>query len=266
MSGDQPQVRPDGLGKEPISPPASEASDGAASTAGDVPADGSVAARATSGAVPADGSAAATAAAAAMPGQDVSADAVATAESVALPPEAAPMPADPAATPADAAVAPIPAVATTPVVSTARRRGLAVVAGIGRLLRFALVVALFALGVAVGNQAFVNSQSAASRSAADPATVGKQPALVVQEFISAVGTNDADRIRSTVPAEPYKLFTSEIERWKFQQVTSVETLATYQDGPRAATAFVMLGLDTNGNPIAMDLIVETQDGNIVGFK
>jgi len=226
MSGDQPQVRPDGLGTEPESPPASEASGGAAPAAGDVPADG---------------------------------PAAASAESAALPSEAA-------VAPPDAAVPPIPAVATTPVVRAARRRGLAVVAGIGRLLRFALVVALFALGVAVGNQAFLNSQSAATRSAADPATTGKQPALVVQEFISAVGTNDADRIRSTVPAEPYKLFTSEIERWKFQQVTSVETLATYQDGPRAATAFVMLGLDTAGNPIAMDLIVETQDGNIVGFK
>jgi len=250
MSGDQPQVRPDGLGNEPASPPASEASVDAGTAAG---------------AVPPDGSGAATAAAADMPAQAVSADAVPAAESVAVLPEAAAMSADPAATPTDAAV-PVPAVATTPVVSAARRRGLAVVAGVGRLLRFALVVALFALGVAVGNQAFLNSQSAATRSAADPATAGRQPALVVQEFISAVGTNDADRIRSTVPAEPYKLFTSEIERWKFQQVTSVETLGTYQDGPRAATAFVMLGLDTAGNPIAMDLIVETQDGNIVGFK
>jgi len=229
MSGDQPQVRPDGLGNEPAAPPASEAS-----------------------VAPSAQAAAAT-------------DAVPAAELVAVHPEAAAMSADPAATPTDAAV-PVPAVATTPVVSAARRRGLAVVAGVGRFLRFALVVALFALGVAVGNQAFLNSQSAATRSAADPATAGRQPALVVQEFISAVGTNDADRIRSTVPAEPYKLFTSEIERWKFQQVTSVETLGTYQDGPRAATAFVMLGLDTAGNPIAMDLIVETQDGNIVGFK
>ena len=250
MSGDQPQVRPDGRGNEPASPPASEASVDAGTAAG---------------AVPPDGSSAATAAAAAMPAQAVSADAAPAAESVAVLPEAAAMSADPAATPTDAAV-PVPAVATTPVVSAARRRGLAVVAGVGRLLRFALVVALFVLGVAVGNQAFLNSQSAATRSAADPATAGRQPALVVQEFISAVGTNDADRIRSTVPAEPYKLFTSEIERWKFQQVTSVETLGTYQDGPRAATAFVMLGLDTAGNPIAMDLIVETQDGNIVGFK
>ena len=179
---------------------------------------------------------------------------------------------DASAVPLDATAAspettlPATDVATTPVVSAARRRGLAVVAGVGRILRFALVVALFAAGLVLGNQSFLNSQSAAARSAADPATVGKQPAPVVREFITAVGTNDADRIRSAVPAEPYKLFTSDIERWKFQQVTSVETLSTYEDGPRAATAFVMLGLDTNGNPIAMDLIVETQDGNIVGFK
>ena len=232
MSGDQPRVRPDGLGNEPVTPPASEsvAQSARATAATAAPAAGA-------GAVPA-----------------VESDALPP-EAAAVPPETA-VPATPIATPID----------TTPVVSVARRRGLAVVAGIGRLLRFALVVVLFALGVVLGNQAFLNSQSAASRSAADPATVGKQPAPVVREFIAAVGTNDADRIRSAVPAEPYKLFTSEIERWKFQQVTSVETLATYEDGPRAATAFVMLGLDTDGNPIAMDLVVETQDGNIVGFK
>ena len=186
-------------------------------------------------------------------------------------PDASAVPLDATAAPPETALpaadrVPAPDVATSPVVSAARRRGLAVVAGVGRILRFALVVALFAAGLVLGNQSFLNSQSAAARSAADPATVGKQPAPVVREFITAVGTNDADRIRSAVPAEPYKLFTSEIERWKFQQVTSVETLSTYEDGPRAATAFVMLGLDTNGNPIAMDLIVETQDGNIVGFK
>jgi len=179
--------------------------------------------------------------------------------------ESAEAPAEVTAAPSEAAV-PETADTTTPEVSVARRRGLALVAGIGRLLRFALVVALFVLGVILGNQAFLNSQSAATRSVADPSAAGKQPAPVVREFIAAVGTNDADRIRSAVPAEPYKLFTSEIERWKFQQMTSVETLSTYEDGPRAATAFVMLGLDTNGNPIAMDLIVETQDGNIVGFK
>jgi hypothetical protein len=227
MSGDQARVRPDELGNQPVTPPANEES----------------VAQSTQS----------------------SAAAAPAAESTAVPSQAA------AASPEAAAGSPETAVAstadaTTPVVSDARRRGLAVVAGVGRLLRFALVVALFALGVAFGNQAFLNSQSAATRSAADPATAGKQPAPVVREFIAAVGTNDADRIRSAVPAEPYKLFTSEIERWKFQQVTSVETLATYEDAPRAATAFVMLGLDTNGNPIAMDLIVETQDGNIVGFK
>ena len=39
MSGDQSQVRPDGLGGEPTAAPASEASGGAAPAAGDVPAD-----------------------------------------------------------------------------------------------------------------------------------------------------------------------------------------------------------------------------------
>jgi hypothetical protein len=49
-------------------------------------------------------------------------------------------------------------------------------------------------------------------------------------------------------------------------VTSVETLATYEDGTRTSTAFVMVGRDGSSNPIAINLIVETQDGNIVGFR
>jgi hypothetical protein len=55
-------------------------------------------------------------------------------------------------------------------------------------------------------------------------------------------------------------------RWEIQEVTSVETLATYEDGQRTATAFVMIGRDNSRNPVAINLIVETQAGNIVGFK
>ena len=49
-------------------------------------------------------------------------------------------------------------------------------------------------------------------------------------------------------------------------MTSVKTLATYEDGQRTATAFVMIGRDGSQNPVAINLIVETQAGNIVGFK
>jgi len=172
----------------------------------------------------------------------------------------APAPAAPPAT------APSVAADAPPAISTARRRLLVLRAGLGRVLRFALVLAIFIGGVAFGYRAFLASQPAPSAPFSDAATAGNQASPVVREFIAAVATNDADAVRSAVPAGPYKLFTYEMERWEFQEVTSVDTLATYEDGTRTSTAFVMVGRDPSNNPIAINLIVETQDGNIVGFK
>jgi hypothetical protein len=69
-----------------------------------------------------------------------------------------------------------------------------------------------------------------------------------------------------VPAAPYKSLTAEMTRWEIHEVTKVDTLATYEDGQRTATAFVMIGRDSSKNPVAINLIVETDKGNIVGFK
>ena len=153
-----------------------------------------------------------------------------------------------------------------PVSAPARRRRLAVLAGLTRLLRFALVLALLAVGVAIGYRSFLTSEPAPTGPVADPATAGNLPAPVVREFIAAVGRNDADAIRSAVPADPYKALTAEMARWEIQQVTKVETLATYEDGQRTTTAFVMIGRDSSRNPVAINLIVETEAGNIVSFK
>ena len=203
------------------------------------------------------------------------AEAAATPADAAVAPAAPPAPADAVAEPAaaDALAAPAvadaqaaPAVPATRAFARFRQRGLVVVAGVTRVLRFAVMVGLFAVGIALGYQYYIASQPLPPGPAADPATAGNQPAPVIRELIAAVGSNDADRIRSAMPSEPYKLFTSEMQRWEFQEVTSVETLATFEDGTRTATSFVMLGRDVAGNPIAMTLVAETQDGNIVGFK
>ena len=151
-------------------------------------------------------------------------------------------------------------------IAPSRRRSLAIVAGLTRVLRFALVLAGFAFGVALGYQAFLRSEPPPTAPIAGVATAGNLPAPVVREFIAAVARNDADAIRSTVAAEPYKALTAEMSRWKINQVTSVKTLATYEDGQRTATAFVMVGRDISQNPVAINLVVETQAGNIVGFK
>ena len=192
-------------------------------------------------------------------------------EATVIPADAGPIP--PTETAATVVSAPGQAAATATeaavdagVPVAAPRRRLVVIAAISRVLGFALMVALFAVGITIGYQRFLTSQPAPTGPIADPATTGNVPAPVVREFIAAVGRNDADAIRSAVPANPYKALTAEMSRWEIQQVTSVETLATYEDGQRTATAFVMIGRDRSQNPVAINLIVETEAGNIVGFK
>jgi hypothetical protein len=158
------------------------------------------------------------------------------------------------------------AVDAPPAIAPSRRRSLVIVAGLTRVLRFALVLAGFAFGVALGYQAFLRSEPPPGGQVVDAATAGNLPAPVVREFIAAVARNDADAIRSTVSADPYKALTAEMSRWEINTVTSVKTLATFEDGQRTATAFVMIGRDGSQNPVAINLIVETQAGNIVGFK
>jgi hypothetical protein len=244
MSGDQLPAPAEGVGPPPVTPAANEPSVNAGAAAVAIQ---------PGGVTP-------TAETAATPTESVADQAKATAAPIAS------ADTDTVVTPATPALATAATAAAAPVVSPFRRRGLAVVAGLTRLLRFAFMLALFGVGVAFGYQSYLSSQPLPSGPAADPATAGNQPAPVIRELIAAVGTNDADRIRSAMPSEPYKLFTSEMQRWEFKEVTSVETLATFEDGTRTATSFVMLGRDIAGNPIAMTLVAETQDGNIVGFK
>ena len=94
---------------------------------------------------------------------------------------------------------------STPAIAVrARRRSLAIVAGLARLLRFALVLALVRRRRRPRLPDVPDVRAAPDRAVADPATTGNLPAPVVREFIAAVGRNDADAIRSAVPADPYK--------------------------------------------------------------
>lgn len=137
--------------------------------------------------------------------------------------------------------------------------------GLGRLVRAAVMVALFVGGIALG-YANVRPATPVAAPAGDPATVGVPPAPAVQELVTALLTNDADRVRAAVPAEPYTLLTSEMQRWDFETVTTVETLSTLVDGPRSSTEIILIGRATTGNPVNINLVVHTVDGQIVSFR
>lgn len=145
------------------------------------------------------------------------------------------------------------------------RRRLALAAGVLRLLTLLLTFSLFAVGIVLGVGMFQRMQPAPAAVAAAPIVNTPAPAAV-QEFVTALGSNDPDALRSAVPAEPYAQLVGEMQRWEFLRVQEVETLSTFVDGDRSATELVLLGRDTAGVPVLINLVVQTQGGQIVVFR
>jgi hypothetical protein len=152
-----------------------------------------------------------------------------------------------------------------PVVERPRRR-VKVIAGVLRILRFAIAVALFVGGVALGVMTFQRMAPPAPV-VGDVSTGGVETPAVVQELVLALESNDADALRSAVQADPYRQIAAEMQTWDLKEVKSVETLATMQDGARSATEIVILGRRTADQaPLVFNLIVHVSDGTITEFR
>ena len=133
-----------------------------------------------------------------------------------------------------------------------------------------LVTSLFALtlfvgGVALGVSTYQRTQLPPPV-VGDPSTGGVPTPPVVMELAAALKSNDADSLRSAVPADPYRLLTGELQSWQIQGVTSVETLATMKDGPRSATEIIITGKAPNGDARVFNLVVHVNDNQIVDFR
>jgi hypothetical protein len=195
---------------------------------------------------------------------------------VAPPAEPAP---EPAATMAATAVADAPAAVTadtaasadaasaTAVPAEARpRRRLAMPLAVAWALRAIIGTALFVGGIAIGYTWYQSNQVETPAVIADPATAGVATPPVVREFVAALASNDSDALRSAVTGDPYRLLAGELQKWGFQEVTEVETLATTVQGERSATEIVLRGVDTAAAPIIINLIVHTEGNAITDFR
>lgn len=167
------------------------------------------------------------------------------------------------ATPAEhaAATAPAAAIPAAPVVKQSSR---ALVLG-KRLLRFAFTLALFAAGVVIGAQMFVQSQPV-TEVGGDPAVVGNPTPAAVAELVNAIAADDSDAIRAALAPEIFSNYTADLQNFGISKVEGVDTLGTYVDGPRTATVLVIHGRDVERNPFAINLVVLTQDGQIVRLR
>jgi hypothetical protein len=155
-----------------------------------------------------------------------------------------------------------PAAPTTPAAPTRR---LHLLAGLRWVIARSLAILVFVAGLALGYNAFLANQPAPI-AAMDPATDGSQVPPIVQEFVAALAQGDEAAMRSAVPADPYQLLIAEMSRWELRSMHEVEVLATAVDGPRTATELVISGIDTSGNPVSINLVVHTDDGQISSFR
>lgn len=177
-------------------------------------------------------------------------------------PAAAPTPAEaPPVAPAD--MPPIAPAEAPPAPFGSRR--LHLLAGLRWLVARLFAIALFVGGLALGYSAFLADQPEPTV-VVDPATAGVATPTTVEEFITALTSNQPDALRSAVAPEPYQLLIAEMDRWGFVSITKVETLSTYADGPRSATELVMTGTTTAGVPVTVNLVVHVAGGQIVSFR
>jgi hypothetical protein len=134
-----------------------------------------------------------------------------------------------------------------------------------RMATFALTLALLASGVALGAAAFQRTQPPPV-TVGDASTGGVAAPPVVKELTDALQTNNADSIRSAVSTGPYEKLAAELQQWDIKGVTSVETLATMQDGTRSATEIIIRAKTSAGNPLIINLVVHVDANKIVNFR
>ncbi len=152
---------------------------------------------------------------------------------------------------------------TTEAPATSRGKRLAL--GTWRIARPMISLGLLVIGIVLGATAFGAVQPKDPDVLADaPSSV--QPPAAVREFISALGANDSDALRASVPADPYRLLAGELETRGYQEVTSVDTLGTILDGDRSATEIVIHGSASSGQGIVINLVVHANNGVIVNFR
>jgi hypothetical protein len=153
----------------------------------------------------------------------------------------------------------------TPVVVAKPSRRPVILGALRRLAIFVIAVSLFVVGIGIGQVTFQRTRPVPQVADA-PITVAQRPPEVAQEFITALGANDADAMRSALAAQPNKDLTDEFERFSIKKIVSVETLGTSVDGNRSATEILLKAEKTDGLPFEVNLVILVDGGSIEGFR
>jgi hypothetical protein len=146
-----------------------------------------------------------------------------------------------------------------------RSRRLAAIAAGRRVAAFLIAVALFLAGLRLGYVLHEMNRPAASVASQEgPGSV--QPPPIAREFITALASNDADALRSSLDAQQHQDLTGEMTRFGIHRIAHVEILGTEMDGSRSATEILMKAEDSDGLPFAINLVILVDSGKIEGFR
>ena len=136
-----------------------------------------------------------------------------------------------------------------------------------RVAVFLVAVALLFGGVALGATIFQTTRPPST--ATPPGQLGTttdQPALVTQEFITALRANDFDAMRSSLQPEAAQHFTDEIERRGVMTIDRVEVLGTHVAGRLSATEILLQYRSDEDLPRSINLVILVDGGKIEGFR
>jgi hypothetical protein len=155
--------------------------------------------------------------------------------------------------------------AEAPAVPAKPSRRPVILTWIRRLVTFAIAIALFVSGVAIGSTTFQRTRPAPLGTDGSIPTSQAPPAVAL-EFIAALNANDADAMRSSLNAQPNKDLTDEFARFEIKKVVGVETLGTSVDGNRSATEILLKTEKTDGLPFEVNLVILVDGNQIEGFR
>ena len=136
-----------------------------------------------------------------------------------------------------------------------------------RFVTFAIAVAIFVGGIALGSTIFQMTRVAPDVVPAGQVGITtEQPALVTQEFIAALRANNFDAMRSSLQAEAAIHFADEIERRGVMKFDKIEVLGTHVAGQRSATEILMQYKNDQDLPLTINLVILVDGGKIEGFR
>jgi hypothetical protein len=164
------------------------------------------------------------------------------------------------------AVAATQAASDAPADASPRRRE-RVTSFVRRLGVVAIAVALLVGGIALGSAIFQMTRPATDVvPTGQLGTTADQPALVTQEFITAMRASDFDALRSSLQQEAAIHFEDEIQRRAVKSIDKVEVLGTHVFGERSATEIVMQYKTDEDIPRSINLVILVDGGRIEGFR